>query len=207
LLRDEVYVRIREAVIDGTLAPGEQLRDAELAAWLGVSRTPIREALLRLQQAGLVTTEPGRATYVTGVDQRATRQARSVVAAMHRLAVHEAVGQLTPDELRAMREANKRFAAAIRDGRVDEALAADDELHDIPVRASGNTAISAVLEQFTPLLRRAERLRFASLPGRRSVTLHNQLIALCAGGDREAAAEVSWQTWQTLEPLTPDDQP
>ena len=201
LLRDDVYVRLRDLIVDGTLAPGEQLRDTEVAEWLGVSRTPVREALLRLQQAGLVAAQPGRATYVTTVDDRATRHAQSVVAAMHRLAVEEAVGQLTADDLHRMRAANRRFAHAIRARDVDAALEADDELHSIPVAASGNTALAAVLEQFTPLLRRAERLRFASLPGRASVALHDRLIDLCAAEDATAAAEVSWQTWQTLAPL------
>ena len=201
LLRDDVYVRLRDLIVDGTLAPGEQLRDTEVAEWLGVSRTPVREALLRLQHAGLVAARPGRATYVTTVDDRATRHAQSVVAAMHRLAVEEAVGQLTDDDLRRMREANRRFARALRAQDVDAALEADDELHRIPVQACGNTAVAAVLEQFTPLLRRAERLRFASLPGRASVALHDRLIDLCAAGDVEAAADVSWQTWQTLAPL------
>ena len=52
LLRDDVYVRLRDAIVDGTFAPGESLRDGELAEWLGVSRTPVREALLRLAAAG-----------------------------------------------------------------------------------------------------------------------------------------------------------
>lgn len=198
LLRDDVYARVRDLIIDGTLAPGEQVRDGELATWLGVSRTPVREALLRLASAGLVVARPGRATYVTTLDDRATRHAQSVVAAMHRLAVLEAVGQLTADDLDRMREANRRFARAIRDGDVDAALAADDDLHQVPVDASGNAAVAAVLEQFTPLLRRAERLRFSSLPGRASVARHNRLIDLCAAGDADGAAEVSWQTWRTL---------
>lgn len=198
LLRDDVYIRVRDLIVDGTLAPGEQLRDGELATWLGVSRTPVREALLRLQAAGLVAAQPGRATYVTTVDDRATRHAQSVVAAMHRLAVEEAVGQLTADDLRRMRAANKRFAKAIRERDVDEALAADDALHRIPVEAAGNEAVAAVLDQFTPLLRRAERLRFSSLLGRGSVALHDRLIDLCAAGDVAGAADVSWQTWQTL---------
>jgi DNA-binding GntR family transcriptional regulator len=199
LLRDDVYVRLRDAIVDGTLAPGEQLRDGELAAWLGVSRTPVREALLRLQHAGLVATLPGRSTTVTSVDDRATAHAQSVVAAMHRLAVQEAVSVLTTEDLRRMRAANRRFARAIRSGDVDAALAADDELHGVPVAAAGNEATAAVLEQFTPLLRRAERLRFASLSGRASVALHDRLIDLLEQGDTDAAAEVSWQTWQTLQ--------
>ena len=54
LLRNDVYASIRDAIVDGTFAPGERLRDPELEAWLGVSRTPIREALLRLEQEGLL---------------------------------------------------------------------------------------------------------------------------------------------------------
>lgn len=201
LLRDDVYRRLRDAIVDGTFAPGEQLRDVELAGWLGVSRTPIREALQRLAQAGLVVTEPGRSTSVTSLDLRATRDAQAVVAAMHQLAVREAVGQLTRADFARMRAANKRFAAALRANDVDAALAADDELHAIPVTAAGNQAVQAVLDQFTPLLRRVERRRFSSLTGRGSVALHDNLIRLCEAGQAEQAAAVSWETWQTLEPL------
>ena len=201
LLRDDVYRRLRDSIVDGTFAPGEQLRDAELAEWLGVSRTPIREALLRLAQGGLVVAHPGRSTTVAGLDLRATRNAQSVVAAMHRLAVLEAVGQFTADDFARMRAANKRFAAALRKGDVDVALAADDELHAIPVAAAANAAAASVLEQFTPLLRRVERLRFSSVTGRGSVALHDKLISLCESGMTQQAADVSWETWQTLEPL------
>jgi len=201
LLRDDVHRRVRDAIVDGTLGPGEQLRDHELAAWLGVSRTPVREALLRLQQAGLVAALPGRSTTVASLDTRAARDAQAVVAQMHRLAVHDAVGQLTADDLARMRAANARFRAALEAGDADGALAADDELHGIPVAAAGNAALAAVLDQFTPVLRRVERLRFSSLSGRGSVALHARLIDLCEAGDREAAAEVSHQTWQTLAPL------
>ena len=201
LLRDDVYRRVRDAIVDGTLAPGEQLRDQELAVWLGVSRTPVREALLRLQQAGLVASLPGRSTTVASLDNRAARDAQAVVAQMHRLAVHDAVGHLTADDLDRMRDANARFRAALEAGDAEAALAADDELHGIPVSAAGNAALAAVLDQFTPVLRRVERLRFSSLSGRGSVALHARLIDLCEAGDREAAAEVSHETWQTLAPL------
>src|SRR6188472_2507318 len=83
LLRDDVHRRLRDAIVDGTFAPGEQLKDGELAAWLGVSRTPVREALLRLGTSGLVTAVPGRSTTVTAIDVHAAQDARDVVAAMH----------------------------------------------------------------------------------------------------------------------------
>lgn len=207
LLRDDVHARLRDAIVDGTLLPGEQLRDQELASWLGVSRTPVREALLRLGQAGLVVTAPGRSTTVATLDARAIRDAQAVVAAMHRLAVEEAVAHLTADDIALMREANERFAAALRSGDADAAIAADDDFHAVPVRVAANAAITTVLEQFTPTLRRLERLRFSSLPGRTSVKLHARLVDLCEAGDTGAAAAVSHETWQTLKPLLATLQP
>lgn len=198
LLRDDVYRRLRDAIVDGTFAPGEQLRDLELAAWLGVSRTPVREALLRLAQGGLVLAQPGRSTVVSTLDARGVRDARDVVAAMHELAVREAVPAMLADDLAAMREANARFAAALGSGDVEAAVRADDELHGVPVRIAGNRALETVLEQFTPTVRRAERLRFASLTGRDSVRQHEELIRLCAAGDVDGAAAVAYDTWHSL---------
>jgi DNA-binding GntR family transcriptional regulator len=161
----------------------------------------VREALLRLGQAGLVIAAPGRSTTVATLDARVLRGAQSVVAAMHRLAVEQAVPQLGAADLAAMREANDRFAAALRRGDADAAIAADDDFHGIPVRAAANTAVETVLEQFTPALRRLERMRFSSLSGRASVALHHRLVDLCEAGDIEAAAGVSHETWETLRPL------
>ena len=198
LLRDDVYGRLRDAIVDGTFAPGEQLRDLELAEWLGVSRTPVREALLRLAEAGLVVTRPGRSTTVSSLDERAVRDARDVVAAMHEVAVREAVGILTAADLETMREANRRFGSALEQGDVEAALRADDELHGVLVAVAANRALTAVLDQFTPVVRRAERLRFTSADGRASLERHDELIRLCAAGDAEGAAAVAFDTFHSL---------
>jgi DNA-binding GntR family transcriptional regulator len=201
LLRDDAYRAIRDAIVDGTFAPGERLSDGDLVQWLGVSRTPVREALARLEQAGLVRTRPGRYTMVSPLDVRAVRAARSVTAAMHELAVREAAPNLSAAELDGMRKANARFADALRRDDVDAAIAADDDFHGIPVTACANEAIRTVLEQFTPVLRRLERLRFSSLSGRDSVAQHDRIIELCEAGDFEGAAAATRANWQTLEPL------
>lgn len=193
-----MYTRLRDAIVDGTLAPEEQLRDTELATWLGVSRTPVREALLELARAGLVHATPGRSTVVAPLDRASVRDAQSVVAAMHGLAVRGAVPRLTTDHLTAMRDANADFADAQRRGDIDGALAADERFHAVAVDASGNAAARAVLAQYEPVLRRAERLRFASHEGAASVARHERLIALCAARDADGAARLAEQTWHTL---------
>ena len=205
LLRDEVFARLREAIVDGTFAPGEQLRDLELADWLGVSRTPVREALLRLGEVGLVQASPGRSTTVATLDLRAVRDARDVVAAMHRLAVVEAAPALTRQDLTEMRAANRRFRAALRAGDVDAALAADDELHDVPVRVAANAALGAVLQQYTPVVRRAERARFSTLAGRASAARHDDLVRLLADGSVEGAAALAFDTFHSLDTETDTD--
>lgn len=198
LLRDNVYRRLRDAIVDGTFAPGEQLRDGELASWLGVSRTPVREALLQLAASGLVVALPGRSTTVSSIDEQSVREARDVVAAMHALAVRSTAANLSDAQLDRMREANRRFAEALEARNVAAALEADDEFHAVPVDALGNRALSAVLDQFGPVVRRAERVRFDSEEGQASFARHEKLIELCAAGDAKAAADVAFATWHDL---------
>lgn len=201
LLRDDAYLALRAGIIDGTFAPGERLNDADLGRWLGVSRTPIREALGRLERAGLVQSKPGSWTRVSPLDVREARASQSVAAALHELVVREAVPHLSDADLTAMREANRRFADALDAHDAEAALSADDDFHAVTVTASANPVAMTVLEQVTPVLRRLERIRFSSLDGRRSITLHEQIIALCESGDAEAAGRAAQENWQTLLPL------
>jgi len=198
LLRDHVYESIRDAIVDGTLVPGERLRDSELEGWLGVSRTPIREALLRLERAGLVIAQPGKATLVAPYDRESTENAQQVVAAMHELAARLAVPLVSAEDLEAMARANADFAAALDAGDVEQALAADDRLHGVLVAASRNDAVAAVLEQWTPVLRRIERQRFGSFAARKSVDQHARIISCAAAGDAEGAALASRENWLSL---------
>ncbi|WP_032366832.1 GntR family transcriptional regulator [Rhodococcoides fascians] len=201
LLRDNAYVSIRDAIVDGTFAPGERLRDAELEQWLGVSRTPIRDAMARLELAGLVHTQPGRSTIVSTIERKAVLDAQAVAASMHALAVRTAVPLMNKRDIAAMRRANKDFAAAFTRGDVDLALAGDDAFHAVAVEASQNQVVVTVLEQVTPTLRRLERLRFASLVGRDSIAQHERIITLCSEGDADGAAAAVQENWESLSLL------
>ncbi|MFE4059705.1 GntR family transcriptional regulator [Streptomyces sp. NPDC059096] len=207
LLRDRAFTALRDAIVDGTLRPDEQLRESELERWIGVSRTPIREALMRLERSGLVVSRPGRSTRVSSLDAGAVRDAQPVVAALHELAVRLAVPVLAPADIEAMRAENEAFAAALERGDVTGALAADDALHRICVTAAANTVVTDVLDQYAPLLRRIERVRFSSSAGLGSVALHDRMIDACATGDAATAASVAHTTWMTLADADPDADP
>ncbi len=200
-LRDHAYTALRDAIVSGRLEPGARLRDSELEEWLGVSRTPIREAIARLELAGLVRTRRAKATEVAPLDEREALAAQRIAASLHELAIREAVPQLTASGINAMRAANDRFALALRDADVDSAVAADDDFHGVAVTASANPLLGTLLEQVTPLLRRLERARFSSLAGRDSVSAHERIIKLAADGDVDGAAAATRENWLTLERL------
>jgi DNA-binding GntR family transcriptional regulator len=198
LLRDEAYDVLLAAIVNGDLEPGQVVRDGELAAQVGLSRTPVREALARLADDGLVESKPNAYTRVTPLNRRDCEEAFVMLRALHVLAVTEAVARMTPDDVARMRQANAAFAAALDAGDVDAALAADDDVHAVYVEAAGNRTLSATLDRLAPRIRRLERLRFASLPGRESVDVHEQLARACADGDRDRAARLAHDNWDSL---------
>jgi DNA-binding GntR family transcriptional regulator len=189
---------LRDAIVSGELEPGEVIRDGELAEEVGLSRTPVREALARLADEGLVETKPHSWTRVTPLLLREVRDALVVVRAMHELAVRLAVPLMTGRHHEQMRTANKRFEAALDKGDVQAALEADDVLHDVPIAAVGNRVIANTIERQLPLIRRLERLRFGSLLGRRSIAWHDQLIDACEEGDVDSAVAITTRIWSAL---------
>jgi DNA-binding GntR family transcriptional regulator len=201
LLRDTAYAALCDAIVDGTLSPGEALHDDDLCGWLGLSRTPVRDALNRLEQEGLVETAPQRFTQVAPLHRREARDAFPVVAAVHALAAELAVPHLTEQDFKALRAANRRFAEALRANDVDAALAEDDAFHAIFVTVAANGEIPRVLDRLIPRVRRLERLRFGSLAGRDSVRQHEAIIAAAAAGDPTKTSQLVRENWLSLGTL------
>jgi DNA-binding GntR family transcriptional regulator len=207
LLRDTAYEAIRDAIVRGDIVPGAVVSNATMAEELGLSRAPVRDALARLADEGLVETKPQSYTRVTQLVLREVRDATAVVRVVHELAARTAVPLLTAENIEAMREANRRFEAATRAGDVDAAMDSDDELHGVLVDVSGNRAVAATIERYTPLIRRLERRQFSSAWARRSVRRHDELIAACTAGDVGQAIQVTAQIWRSLEDLADDLSP
>src|SRR6478752_1381369 len=104
LIRDEVFLRLLDAIVDGDLLPGEQLYDAEIERWVGVSRTPVREALNQLAAMGLVEILPQRRTRVTPIDPERLRALLSTIGTLLRGIVRDATPLLTDDDKQELRE-------------------------------------------------------------------------------------------------------
>lgn len=205
LLSRQALDAIRRAIVAGELAPGTPVKDVELAARLGLSRTPVREALARLADEGLIETKPHSYTRVTPLERAAVRDAHAVVQAMHGLATRLAVPRLTAAHLDAMRAANTRFAAALGTRALEEAIACDEAFHEVLVRACGNAAVAATIARYTPLLHRAIHLHLGSPLGRDSAPAHERIIAACAAGDAELAAGLAERNWANLAVLLEEE--
>ena len=202
LLRDQAYLALLRAIIFGDLRPGALLRDADLAQRLGLSRTPVREALARLVDDGLVETKANAYTRVAPLDDAAARDAAVVHQTLHGLAARLAAdGRFGAEHADRAGELNRTFAAALDAGDLVGALTADDDLHLVFVHAAGNAQLTASIARLMPLLRRHALQRFASLPARRSVQAHARLIAAAAAGDVAVAGRLAEENWATLVDL------
>lgn len=213
LLRDDVHRRIRDAIVRGELQPGEKLRDGELGEWLGVSRTPVREALLKLSEAGLVTAKPGRETIVAPEDPVALDHARTIAAELHALAARLAApyaaqaaradgaqdgtpaGADTAAPITRLRAANER----LRDATDPEAaITADTDVHDVVVELSGNPLLPGQLDTLVPVLLRAEYLHFDTETVAVSARQHDAIIDALIAGDADRAAALTRENWLSL---------
>jgi DNA-binding GntR family transcriptional regulator len=201
LLRDTAYAKLCDAIVDGTLAPGEPLHDGELCGWLGLSRTPVRDALSRLRDEGLVETAAQRFTRVAPMTARDLHEVVPLLAAVHGLATELAVPRLGKEQIRELRRHNDALVIALRERNGRVAFDADERLHQVFVAACGNAEISRVLERLTPRLHRIEALGDGGLPGGRFVAQHQALITRAETGDAPGAASAARANWMTLGAL------
>jgi DNA-binding GntR family transcriptional regulator len=204
-LSDVAFVRLRRAIVSGELSPGLKLNDSQLAADLGLSRTPVREALSRLVDAGLVEAKPGAHTRVTPLSREDVEATLSVLEALDRLAVLTAVPRLERGDMAKMRRAHREFSAAVRGNDVAAALQADAAFHKVIMDAASNPVLTRLVDMIHPRVERIVYRKFKSLLGRRdTVEHHARLVQLCAAGDAERAAGLSAEHWRHLGGLIGD---
>lgn len=137
-LRDVVFNTLRQAILTGELKPGERLMEIHLANKLGVSRTPIREAIRKLELEGLVTMIPRRGAEVAQITEKSMNDVLEVRRALDALCVELACDRITEEELEQLKKACDGFEAAVRTGDAKRIAQADVALHDIIVHATGN---------------------------------------------------------------------
>jgi DNA-binding GntR family transcriptional regulator len=198
LMRDTAYQALCDAIVAGTLAPGETLHDGELCDWLGLSRTPVRGALAKLEDVGLIETAPQRFTRVTLLEPDGANTLFPVLAALHALATELAVAEIDRAGLERLRHENDLHIRALESGDRAASYLSDDRFHRVMVDTSGNAEIGHLLDGLEPRVRRLELLSPGPLPGRRSLAQHEAIIARAATGDAARAASATRENWLEL---------
>ena len=203
---EQVYARLRELIVGGLLAPGNRIVETEIATRLGVSRTPVREALQRLLQEGYVIDTLGaqqsRLT-VAPLTRDDVHELLTVVGALEGIAAHHAASLRSEARVsltKVLRDANSEFHRAGRASPIDhEALyEADDRLHRRIVESGAGPRLLALYEAVKPQAERYIRMYISMLTGdiRSSVAEHDIIIAAIAEGrsdDAEHAVETNWR--------------
>lgn len=202
--REVVVDRLREWIVYGLLAPGEVIKDSEIAGSLGVSRTPVREALLQLEREGLVESVPGRWTRVVPIDLSHAEQLYPVLANLESLSAREAAGH-SPAGLEQIEAAQREFAEAVGTfshsglpADVQEIRQADDRFHGAILDAAANPYLRDALTPLKVLARRFETRFFGGAPiiGSSLIDEHELLIAAIRAGDSDGAARIAQHNWE-----------
>jgi DNA-binding GntR family transcriptional regulator len=188
-LVDETAAAIRARIMSGDIPIGAQLRQAELAKELGVSRTPVREALRQLQTGGLIEVVPHRGAVVRVPAPWDVRETYEVRAELEGLACERVVARITGDGLAALREANEelRPGAIRRDG---SSTVANDRFHTLIHGLAGNERLARVIKEINEAFpRNVSALVLQDNPRNRedNFTEHERIIAALASGDAALA--------------------
>jgi DNA-binding GntR family transcriptional regulator len=144
-LRDVVFNTLREAILRGELVPGERLMELQLASKLGVSRTPIREAIRMLEQEGLAITIPRKGAIVAGMTEKEMQDVLEIREALEELSVQVACDKITDEEIAQLRKNMKNFQCALETGDLKKMAQADVEFHDVIYQATDNQKLINML--------------------------------------------------------------
>ena len=144
-LRDVVFKTLRQAILTGDLKPGERLMEIHLANKLGVSRTPIREAIRKLELEGLVTMVPRRGAQVAQITEKSMSDVLEVRRALDELAVELACLRITDEEKEKLKEACAAFEEAVVTNDIRAIAKADVAFHDIIFQSTGNARLSQLV--------------------------------------------------------------
>ena len=176
-LRDVVFYTLRQAILKGEMAPGERLMEIQLAKKLGVSRTPIREAIRKLELEGLVIMIPRKGAEVAGITEKALRDVLEVRRSMEELAMELAVARMQEKDIKALEAARIEFREALSSSDMIRIAQADEKFHDVIYAGTYNDKLVQILNNLRDQIYRY-RLEYIKDTGKRQLILieHENIV-------------------------------
>ncbi|HJR49932.1 MAG TPA: GntR family transcriptional regulator [Gemmatimonadales bacterium] len=193
-LGDQVYLQILQRIECGELATGSKLRDTTIASELGVSRTPVREALVRLTREGVLSAEPGRGFRLTPLAPAELRDIGSILAALEPLALDQSP-EPDPDQLSRLAEVVRRLEQTR--GDIPACVELDEQFHRVLLEGCSNRRLVVLLETLRRGLRRY-LYHYLQRGGRVSLSTlqHTRIAEALRKGDRATARQLLERKWR-----------
>ncbi|MCQ2509973.1 MAG: GntR family transcriptional regulator [Lachnospiraceae bacterium] len=190
-LRDLVFHTLRRAILQGNLKPGERLMEIKLANRMGVSRTPIREAIRMLELEGLVVMIPRKGAQVAKITEKDLRDVLEVRMGLEQLAIKFASQRISDIQIDELFRASKEFAKAVSEENLTEIAEADVHFHDLIYKATGNERLIQLLNNLREQMYRYRIEYLKSQAIRDSlVKEHDILCEKLKARDMEGAIEI-----------------
>lgn len=188
-LRDMVFDVLMNAIMSGQLSPGERLLEVQLAEEMGVSRTPVREAIRRLELEGFVVMLPRKGAYVAGVSIEDVENVYEIRTALETLAVRLAAQRMVDDDYRQLDALVERMQATWQEGDVDNWVKLDASFHELLYRFSRNDRLAQLMANVMEQISRYRILSLANVEVRHnSLDEHQEVISALRLRDSEQAA-------------------
>lgn len=191
-LREVIFNTLREAIIIGELRPGERLMEVQLAEKMGVSRTPVREAIRKLELEGLVDMIPRKGAHVAELSVKDIMDVLEVRASLDGLATALAAERITDDELKELKHINTQFSSYIEKENLNGSIKKDAEFHDVIYKASRNDKLINILNN---LREQVQRFRVIYLKDYSSpknlIKEHNDIFEAISARSIEASRSIA----------------
>lgn len=187
-LRTKIYHTLKNAILDGVYKPGESLIEMKLAKELGVSRTPIREALRQLELEGLVTSIPNKGVIVEGVSPQDVEDIYTIRKMIEGLAARWAAEKISDEQLKEVKDILDLMEFYTEKGNTEKLSELDSRFHDIIFQASNSRPLESVLTNFHQFIQRARTVSVKA-KGRavHSLEEHRKIYEALAAHDADAA--------------------
>jgi DNA-binding GntR family transcriptional regulator len=187
-LREKILETIRDAILKGSLKPGERVSEPELAERFGISRTPIREAFRQLESEGYLQVIPRKGAVVASLSERDIEEFYAIKSILEGYAARMAAENLDEKDIERLEAINEKLQKIANDGDVKAFFRVHNEFHELFIKAAGNEKLQELINH---LLMKFNRLRLASLsqPGRMEISVqeHKKIIDAFKAHDGEKA--------------------
>lgn len=189
-LRDQVYSLVRKAIVTGKLTPGAPINEIEIAGRLGISRTPVREAVKKVSDEGLIEVFAQHGTFVADIRREQVEEAYIIRIALELESIRRAAGSISASQIQDLEDIVNAHETAVKRSRYDEAIARDDDFHRYIAEVNGLHMLWKVVDVSKAQM---DRCRLLSLPspgaGQETIAQHRAILAALERRDQKGSMQ------------------